>query len=257
MPKKISNRVVAAVAVSVLGVCSVGAVTADAYTINTAGFEYQLTVEKVSDSRIALHFDVTENPGVVMLTFSFQYDSNCVLDEDAITSVNLPGTAYTAVNEETNLIFVSFFTSSFFSSDFSTTYYFDTTDSADSEHSFSAGIGYIGFADGTEYDLGANIVVDAAIETSGVTYSLGDIDNDGNISITDAYVIKVMAGYGDGSVTTLNNKYLTTLQKSYPDLVCAEAADVDVDGTAAGWSVCKCRRLRAGRCGHGWCHYRS
>ena len=68
------------------------------------------------------------------------------------------------------------------------------------------------------------------LETS-TPYVLGDVDNNSYISIQDAYaILKISKITGGNSISvSYANSILATLRKLYPNLVCAEVADVDFD----------------------------
>ncbi len=207
--------------------CCLGAMQASALTVNVnSKIAYDLYVEKVSNNRVALHINFTNNAEFTTLGFRLYYDDACTLltNKTEYSGISM----FETYSDSNKCVVYSFINTNAFSGDFSITCYFTTSDSANNSHAFTTEI--------MECNLGHTSIIgtSAGVEVDFVTntpYTLGDINNDGEILLNDVQSILEIANMNGGNWVSLSyaTSNFSTLKQSYPNLVCAEVADVDFD----------------------------
>lgn len=207
--------------------CGAGTIRASAIVVN-AGLSYNLTIEKVSSKQVTLHIDAKNNPGILVMSFIVYYDDNCTLlpNKTAYTGCSFVQTA----NTSKKCVVYSTVQTAAVTSNVSITCYFSTSDSADKSHEFSTGVLDCKMEDGVIVQETDGM--DVSIETN-TAYTLCDVDNDSKITIDDSSAILDIASRNGTSAVSVTyaNRILSTLRKTYPNLVCAEAADANRNGT--------------------------
>lgn len=199
---------------------------------------------------IHLKISVTNNPTFRVLTYAVVTDSKLSFDKDEskATYVKHGDQKYDGFESSSDLpskgmtTYIISHTANFdVSGAYDVDLYFQSDDYLTKTHTFQvAVVDYKSSSEGIEYGVLATNVPDEYYVTdnkTNITYVLGDIDNDKKITINDAQgVMDVVSGNGGNaiSVNTLNQLlqkdalYSTnmTWRAKFPNLLCAEAADV-------------------------------
>lgn len=249
---KIKNRILAGVSAAIMAVgaasvlpvnyLSVSAMQIPAYSSTTgkiSGFEYTVKVEKVSTTRVKVVFQILKNPGYESLALVARSDAKFIsgsdymgveaYDEDAKTVVN------SCIGETERRCLSHEFT-------------YDISANPNKNYEFSIGVlSYLSDSEDVRYHAGDALASDPSlgalqegvkVESNNKTVLLGDADNDGKITIQDAsdimsVVSKCEKNGLDCIRTAVLNKYLKSnydqWKTQFPNLVCAEAIDVDFD----------------------------
>lgn len=244
------KRALAGLLALTISAASMGAVSADAYGIPdvpNSAFEYELRAEVISDTRIAVGFEITNNPGFTSLGFAIRYDEDCSYAHKV--NLNEACVVLDSHNTSERFVYNGVMVNSAMNngnSEYSGLtvfwYYFDVDNAYDQVYEFSVAIAdyqsptenivFSKTGDITAYDFAASIGVENE------QYTLGDMDNDGLIEISDASdVLSIVSANSNNSmsVATLNNKLQSNATtpinwcERFPNLICAEVADVDLD----------------------------
>lgn len=255
---KIKNRILAGVSAAIMAVgvasvlpvsyLSVSAMQIPAYSNTTgkiSGFEYTVKVEKVSTTRVKVVFEILNNPGYKDFSIAIKSDAKFV-----------DGSSYMLVNgySESTKTLVS---STVIVGEgkverrcLNLEYIYDISANPNKSYDFSVGVlDYISPVENINYHAGndgdssydrtlAGLQEGVNVESNNKTVLLGDANNDGKIAIQDAsdimsVISKCEKNGLDCIRTAVLNKYLKSnydqWKTQFPNLVCAEAIDVDFD----------------------------
>lgn len=240
-----------------IAAASMGVATADAYGIIYAPnskFEYELSARIVSDTQIELKIDVTNNPGFYQVAFNIHYE-NCNVNSHNELVVNKTNFKPIITNNtEKNNLFLSywrlgdlannFLDTTDYTGDFSVGTYFTVDNAYETNCKFYVSV--VAYSSNAE-----KIYIDKAgidnpayeppveISYSGLSYRIGDMNNNGKIEISDVSDVNhIIALSGDQrtiSVADLNNHLSDGAwlpfdwRAEFPNLVCAEVADANKD----------------------------
>ncbi len=228
---------------------NVGAISADAYGIIDAPnseLEYELSARIVSNTRIEVALEVTNNPGFNNIAFALRYSDNCT--PAGVVQGNQDFLHASQANTECKYVFCGSGTISGEDCDsrYVLTFRFDVANAETAICEFSSSvIEYNSKTENISFNKTSDGVENFSFESSvgtvwdgeGTKYTIGDMDNDGIIEISDATAIYNMAKVCNDnlctSVSTINGcllygiPLLVDLKALYPNLLCAEVADAD------------------------------
>lgn len=237
---------------------SVGSLEVDAVGLSAAPnseFQYELTAEVVSDSRVKVTFTVTNNPGAAQVGVVFKYDDYCnfcsCLPSDVLLSTKYKLIQNPMPNK--NVHMVDFCTNYLQENQkwpwdgndcYSYSIYFDVDEErpAGTKYEFSAtvynytsvteNIKFNNINNECEYDPECSV---ATMIQGGKEYKLGDVDGNGLIEISDASEIYSIASHMGGSVSVADfnaglNDHSSSWHEMFSHVPCGELANVcDVD----------------------------
>lgn len=249
---KIKNRILAGVSAAIMAVgaasmlpvsyLSASAIQIPAYNETTgkiSKFEYTVKVEKISSTRVKVAFQILNNPGYESLSIAIKSDAKYISDncDKGVTKYNeSTKTAFLAIASPNTVKVRS-------------TWEFIYDISANPNKSYDFGVAVVDYKsaaeniklkhEGIEYDATLNALKKGVtIESNNKTVLIGDADNDGYITIQDAsLILDVVSKCEKNGIefirTEILNKYLKSnydnWRTEFPNLVCAEAIDVDTD----------------------------
>lgn len=260
------KRTLAGLIALAISAVSIGATTADAYGIIDAPsseFEYELSVRAVSDTVIELQIDVTNNPGFYELSLAISY-SGCTYNTkmpliDATTDFfSIPTN-----NSDLNLLFIPYAKEQNMDTDYTGEFtefiHFNVANAYTTSCQFAVAIAaYSSYSEDISFDKSVEAVKkysyeDAVVPTTGeLSYKIGDMNNDGNIALSDITEINRILSLSDSHSNSLvsgyNNKPSRTMyvdelnsylaygswlsfnwRAAFPNLICAEVADATKD----------------------------
>lgn len=249
---KIKNRILAGVSAAIMAVgaasvlpvsyLSASAIQIPAYNETTgeiSKFEYTVKVEKISSTRVKVAFQILNNPGYESLSIGIKSDAKYISD-----NCDKGRTEY---NGSTKTAFLSIISSKAIKARSTWEFVYDI--SANPNKSYDFGVAVVDYEsaaeniklkhEGMEYDATLNALKKGVtIESNNKTVLIGDANNDGYITIQDAsLILDVVSKCEKNGIeyirTEVLNKYLKSnydnWRTEFPNLVCAEAIDVDTD----------------------------
>ncbi len=216
------KRVFALVVTFILCVSCIGTTIASAasFTI-TSGLSFEMNVKKTGSKSIDLCIDFTNNVELETLSFILYYDDKCTLSGMDLVNTDV-GSCFDYPSDKM-LVFSSAYTTPK-TSDFSIIFHFTTSDSADNSHTFSMAI--IEYLTSTKHETPVDM--NFTIKT-GDLYTIGDVNNDGQINSIDARDVLLIIEAGYTTVEKAENS-ITWIQNNICNIVCARAADANLDG---------------------------
>lgn len=251
----LSAVVMAAGAVSAIPACAIG-INPDKNGKQSA-FEYELETYRLSDTRVGLKFQVTNNPGVLGLGFAIMFDDDCSFisykgSEPMFPgkySLNTAGTCFvlsclsTDADRDGNPKEITGNFSYFIEFEIpgNTAYPLHFSSAVYAYKSKTENIHFDeaikdGSASSYTPDDGSQI----GVKLKDVPYRIGDVDGDNKITMDDGFSILQMAKYGNNNLgVEALNEYLIkhslckgtrTWNDMFPKLTYAECADANQDG---------------------------
>ena len=248
----LSAVVMMAGAVSAIPACAIGINPPD--SSQKSAFQYELETYRLSDTRVGVRFQVTNNPGCDRFAFALKYGSDCSFQD--VTSESAAFTGKFGFSDETGTFVYSFFSQSYdrdsniidSTDNYSCFIEFDIPSDAAYPLQFSSSV--IRYKSNTEKidftytgDKGVYPVTDGTIgvKLKDVPYRIGDVNGDNKITMDDGFDIFQMAKYGKNVLTVddlndylIRRSYCQGAKKSwgeaFPKLTYAECADANQDG---------------------------
>lgn len=256
------KKTIAALMALTISATSMGAISADAYGITyckDSEFKYEMSASILSDTQIELTVDVTNNPGFYRLGLIIHYEgckpSHCAKVWNADSGFQIIGLPL--YNEKTKNYSFGFEMlnldepNSDYTDNLSLRYVFNVDNAYEDICQFAAGIvSYSSHTEGIEFRVDATefeSYKEHPVTTThdGISYIVGDMDNDGIIDISDASSINRLVSFTENkqgiSVWKLNsiishgawgesyNSDDFDFGSAFPDLLCAEVADTTYD----------------------------
>ena len=241
--KKIKSKFLAALLSVLMTMVFVGMIPANAISVSTvpgATMTYTVYTEKVSgySNRVKITFKTVHNPGVSVLSVAVKGSSNCT----AISASSDYGFGAEGISSDKTLALYNW--ASVKGTDYNKTlefeYVFDINGNSNSSYAFDIAIvQYVSKADNKSEKINTEDffkVKDASIVTTpSRQIIIGDTNDDGKIDIDDyTEVLRILdyASLDQLSTLVLDNALTKNLNKwrtTFPNLPCAEVADVNCD----------------------------
>lgn len=250
----LSAVVMMAGAVSAIPTCAIGL----GYD-TTSAFQYELETYRLSDTRVGVRFQVTNNPGVEAICFAIAFDDDCVYRSFDTNLVGIWQMVLTAQENNVEIPAITCTISSTLSDidgkilpitdDFSYFFEFDVpSDAAYPLHFSSSVYRYRSDAEGINFDYSKSDKnnepykpdSEIGVKLKDVSYRIGDVDGDNKITMDDGFSILQMSRYGSNNLgVEALNEYLIkhslcrgtrTWNDIFPKLTYAECADANQDG---------------------------
>lgn len=250
----LSAVVMAAGAVSAIPTCAIGL----GYD-TTSAFQYELETYRLSDTRVGVKFQATNNPGVLKIGFAIMFDEKCsYVSWDGDTPM-LNGKF--AISETDPYLVLSCMSmdadrdgkAKEITDNFSYFFEFEVpSDAAYPLHFSSAVFAYTSETENITFDhakTGPNSPdytpdpgSQIGVKLKDVPYRIGDVDGDNKITMDDSLDILQIARYGKNNLSVDDlNEYLIkhsycqgarkAWSEAFPKLTYAECADANQDGS--------------------------
>lgn len=250
MKLDVFKRTLAALVTGAMVAGSVGAVSAGAKTMTNvipgSNLKFDMNVTAMEDVNDGPTICVeisgkSSNPDFQVFALVVEGSGNCTFLDGVVRSKQVTGSATTGWDGLTeNIGFAYIMADTACTGEFSFKMYYTPKNPQEvCDYNFSVGItSYLSNEEGVSVSLSAiealengNIHDSASV----AQYRLGDVNNSGQIEMNDAYsAMRIANHFSSGSGTNAQvNHYLQTnaeWKQEFPNLICAEVADVDFDG---------------------------
>lgn len=256
------KRAISALMALTISATSMGAISADAYGIKqfpNSAFKYEMSASILSDTQIELTVDVTNNPGFNELCFSLFYEGcngyKCARIYDTDSGFTINSTHIFNNTKKTCPVAIMVLDDEKRDRDYTGNltirYIFNVDNAYEDVCKFSMGIvTYNSHNENIDFSvpiekLEQKYFEEPVITNDNITYTVGDMDNNGIIEISDASAVGRLVGFTENkkgiSIWELNanishgawggsydpNDF--DFASEFPDLLCAEVADANND----------------------------
>lgn len=251
----LSAVVMAAGAVSAIPTCAIGLGYDD-----TSAFQYELETYRLSDTRVGVRFQTTNNPGVENIGFAIMFDDDCQYESYELNASRATCRVITGQEDGKPSPFIICSIMSLGSDldkegtaingNFSCFFEFTVpSDKAYPLHFASSVYFYSSKAENIHFNYSKSDTnnepykadSEIGVKLKDVPYRIGDVDGDNKITMDDSFSILQIARYGNNNLgVEALNEYLIkhslcrgtrTWNDMFPKLTYAECADANQDGS--------------------------